>query len=77
MPPQPNTIMPQHPHLSKQNYPYHSLSPQPNYLCPYFNSTPMYSPSVVRFFPHITSLCYPRRPPSRLTSSMLQNLLPP
>ena len=48
-----------------------------NFACPYFTSTPMYAPCVVAHHPHIPTLGYLHRQPSRITSSMFPSLLPP
>ena len=71
--------MPTHPHQSMSPHPHHNMPPHiyqiivPHQvvLCPYFTSTPMYTPYLVPHYPRITPLGYLHTSYSRLSSSVL------
>ena len=77
MTPHPHLSIPKLPHHNIPLHPHPSMPPNQIFLCPYFIYTPMYAPYVFQHHPHITSLGYLHKPPSRLPSSMFPNLLPP
>ena len=68
--------MSSHPHHNMKPHSYPIIPPHPIYLCTYCKSTTMHAPYVVYHHPHIPSLGYLHRTPSRIHPSMLPNLLP-
>ena len=54
----PNPSMPQHIYHNIPPHTYTSIPPQPNFLWPFFFSTPICEPYVFPHYPHIPSLGY-------------------
>ena len=58
MPTHPHQIMPTHIYKNMLLHIYLIITPHQVFLCPCFNSTPMYAPYAVTHYPHIPYLGY-------------------